>query len=107
MPTIEEVINNIVEDTAKKAGDGPDVLEELGAFLAPYLQEADPDVKIPGRKLFSLCDRLVKERPDFVAATLAIGVLAKYGVDTNRIDMEDISANNYNMNIEDIMDMDQ
>lgn len=74
-------------------------LEEIGDFLMPYM-EHQTDEKMNARKLFDLSQKLVEAWPEFAVATIALSMLAQYGIKDEDAKPEDV----LDVNIEDTAD---
>ena len=98
--TLDEMVNMLTEEVMNQCKDDDskfNVLEELTKLIEPAMERGE---KVDGCKLFSLCDKLNKEFPDFVSAVLAMSLLASFGVQGNLVDVDDVTS----LNLSDVMD---
>lgn len=64
-------------------------LEEIEEYLTPYM-EHQTDEKMNARKLFDLSQKLVEAWPEFAVVTIALSMLAQYGIKDEEVKPESI-----------------
>lgn len=88
--TIEELIFKVAteeKDPAKIKS-----IEDIAIFMNQYMQGDILTQKVPGRKLFDLCEKFIKTWPEYATLLIAMSMLVgagKQGTDLSTDELKD------------------
>ena len=99
--TIDELVFKVA--TEEKDPKKIKSIEDIAVFMQKYMEGDVLTEKIPGRKLFDLCERFIKVWPEYATLLIAMSMLIGAGKQGTEFSLEELK----NTDINELMDTEE
>lgn len=92
--TIDELVFKVA--TEEKDPEKIKSIEDIAVFMQKYMEGDILTQKVPGRKLFDLCEKFIKTWPEYATLLIAMSMLIGAGKQGTELSMDELKDTDIN-----------